>query len=164
MAFVDHHQEIVREVVQQAERTGSGLAPVQVARVVFNARAVAQLADHFEVKYGAFFEPLGLERTTHFGEMLHLRAQVQLNLLDGAIQHVWRRDKQIGGEDAKLLHGRLPFVRYGVPLFNAFDFVAPKQHPIKNIAVGREDVYRVALYTKGSALEFTLCSAVKPLN
>ena len=60
--LVDHHQHVLRQVVEQRRRRLAGLAAGEVARVVLDAVAVAGLAQHLEVEHGALVEPLRLEQ------------------------------------------------------------------------------------------------------
>ena len=96
--------------------------------------------------------------------MRDLRSEIQLNFFYGGMEHVGSRHKQVGREDAKVLHGGLPFVGDGIPLLDAFDFVAPKKDAVEYVAVGREHVYGVALDPKVAALEFPFSPAVESLH
>ena len=62
MRLVDDEQPVGREVVEQRPRPGPGLAPGEVARVVLDARAVAELAQHLQVERRALAQPGRLER------------------------------------------------------------------------------------------------------
>lgn len=59
VAFIDDHEVVVREIIQEAKGAGAGFAAVEKARIVFNAGAIAQFFDHFEVEGGAFFDAPG---------------------------------------------------------------------------------------------------------
>ena len=59
--LVDDHEKVRREVVEQRERALAGLTPVEVRRVVLDARADAGLFEHLEVVFGARAQALGLE-------------------------------------------------------------------------------------------------------
>ena len=61
MAFVNDKQEIVGEIVEQAEGTRAGLSAVKVAAIVLDAAAVAELLHHLDVVVDALFEAFGLE-------------------------------------------------------------------------------------------------------
>ena len=95
--------------------------------------------------------------------MRDLCSEIQLNALYRGVQHVGGCNKQIGREDPKMFHGALPFVRDWIPLLDAFDFVAPKKDAVKNVSVGWEHVYGVALDPKVPALEFPFGPAVEGL-
>ena len=60
MALVDNHEIVFREEIQQAVGSLSGLAAVEVAAVVLDARAVAHLFEHLHVVGDALVEALGL--------------------------------------------------------------------------------------------------------
>lgn len=59
--LVDDEEEVVREVVDQGVRRGTGRAPVEVHRVVLDARAGADLAEHLQVVRRAHPQALGLQ-------------------------------------------------------------------------------------------------------
>ena len=60
--LVDDEQPVGREVVEQGPRPRARLAPGEVARVVLDAGAVAELAQHLEVERRALAQPGRLER------------------------------------------------------------------------------------------------------
>ena len=57
-----NEQGVVREVVEQRGRRLAGQAAGEMARVVLDAVAVADLADHLEVEHGALLEALRLDQ------------------------------------------------------------------------------------------------------
>src|SRR5262249_51876245 len=62
VAFIDHEQRVRWQVVEQAWRRLAALASRQVARIVLDARAIADFANHLEVKLRALLEPLRLDQ------------------------------------------------------------------------------------------------------
>ena len=62
MTLVDDQQRILRQVVEQARRRLAGAATGQVARVVLDAGAIADLHHHLEIERRALLEPLCLEQ------------------------------------------------------------------------------------------------------
>ena len=93
VAFVHHQHKVFWEVIQQAKGTRAGFPAVQVAGVVFNARAVAQFPDHLQVEVGAFFQAFGLQRTAVLQKEIHLLHQVVLDAVDGPLELSGSRDK-----------------------------------------------------------------------
>ena len=59
VALVDDHQEILGEEVQQTVGTRAWLAAIKIARVVLNAAAMAQFANHLNVVGDALVEAFG---------------------------------------------------------------------------------------------------------
>ena len=62
MRLVDHDEEVVWEVVDEAVRRLARLALVDVPRVVLDAAAEPDLLHHLEVEGGAHPQALGLEQ------------------------------------------------------------------------------------------------------
>ncbi len=60
MAFVDEEQEVARKIIKQRRRGLARQPAGEVARVVFNAVAVAHGLDHFEIEAGALVDALRL--------------------------------------------------------------------------------------------------------
>ena len=59
--FVDEHQVIARKIIEQRRRRLAGQAPREVARIVFDAMAVAHGLDHLQVVHGALVHSLRLD-------------------------------------------------------------------------------------------------------
>ena len=62
VALVDDQQRIRRQIVEQARRRLARRAAGQIARVVLDAVAVADLAHHLEVEARALLQPLRLDQ------------------------------------------------------------------------------------------------------
>ena len=62
MALVDDHQRVVGQVVEQRRRRLARRAAGEVARVVLDAVAVADLPHHLEVEHRPLVQPLRLEQ------------------------------------------------------------------------------------------------------
>ena len=62
VAFVDDCEEIVREIVEEALRRRAGRAASQRPRIVLDAVAVAELAHHLYVVFGALAQTLRFQK------------------------------------------------------------------------------------------------------
>ena len=82
MAFVDHQQRIVRQVVEQARRRFAGLAVGQIARVVLDTAAVAELLHHLQIETRALFQPLRFDQFVLLFQIAQAVAQFFADLLD----------------------------------------------------------------------------------
>ena len=60
MRFVDHHQRVARQVVEQGRRRLAGLFAGQVPRIIFDAAAEAHLFQHLHVEHRALMQALRL--------------------------------------------------------------------------------------------------------
>ena len=87
MALVDYKEEIVGEIVYKTEGTAALAAAVEIAGVVLDTAAIAQLLYHFEVVVDPFLKTLGLEGPVNGVEVVAALEHVGLYLAQG-IGHV----------------------------------------------------------------------------
>ena len=92
MALVDEQQRVVGQIVEQARRRLAGAAPRQIARVVLDAVAVADLEDHLQVEARALLEPLRLDELVRGAQPLELHGEIRADLVDAGEQRLARRD------------------------------------------------------------------------
>jgi hypothetical protein len=59
--LVDERDVVIGEVVEKCIRRRARRTPVEVTRVVLDARGVAEFAHHLQVVLGALLEPVRLE-------------------------------------------------------------------------------------------------------
>ena len=80
MALIDDCQEVFGQVVKQTERPRTGLAPVEVAAIVFDAGAVAQFLNHLDIVGYALAQACGLQRFALAVKFLDFLSEVELYL------------------------------------------------------------------------------------
>ena len=97
MAFVDYCQEVLGEVVEQAEWTHPRLPPVEIAAVVFDAGAMAHFAQHLHIVGHALKQALRFEFLGFTHEVVVLFAEVELNLSDSGAHAFGRGDEEVCG-------------------------------------------------------------------
>ncbi len=104
--LVDDEQPVRREVVEQRPRPRAGLAARQVARVVLDAGAVAELAHHLEVERRPLAEPGALEGAALGLEPADALLHLGLDVDDRFLELVLRRDVVGRRVDVDLLRAR----------------------------------------------------------
>ena len=129
VAFVDDHQIILRKIVQQAERPGPRGAPVEVARIVLDAGAVAQFLNHFDVVLDPLFDALRLHRAPLVLEDLDLLAEVEVNLLHGRGDALLGGDEQAGGVERQRIERVDALAGYGVDGVDGLHLVVEEHDP-----------------------------------
>ena len=92
MAFVDDHERVVRQVVDEGRRRLSRRAPGEMPRVVLDPLAEAHLGQHFQVEARALLDALRFERLSLLLEPVDPLAQLLLDRLDRAQRRRARRD------------------------------------------------------------------------
>ena len=161
MTFVDHHQVVFGEIIQQTKGACSRISSVQIARVIFNTTAIPEFADHLQVKFCAFVQAFGFQVFPDFFEVGDLLDEVFLDLVDCILQDVRGGDKQVGRVDAqsfKLFHY---LVVFHIKRFDFFNFVSEKMDAVGKCSIGRVDGDRVSLYFKSAAFDFCFCTGVQ---
>ena len=101
MALVDDGEEVFRKIVEEAERTHSGLSAVEIAGIVLDAAAVSELLDHLYVVGDALLESFGFEDATFVTEEFALAAEVEGYLVDGLECPLLGGDENVGGVDVE---------------------------------------------------------------
>ena len=88
MTFIDHKQVIAGQEIDHRPGMGAGCAPIQVARIVLDAGAVAHFLQHLEVITGPLFKTLGFEVFARLFELGEPFLQFCLDIADGILQAV----------------------------------------------------------------------------
>ena len=93
MRLVDEQQEVTGEVIHQGERRGPRWSPLEDARVVLDAVAIAKLAQHLQVVLGALPDAVGLQQLAvlleAMGAVFHLAHDLLRRALDrDRVRHV----------------------------------------------------------------------------
>ena len=129
VALVDEGDEVFREVVEKRVRRRAGLAPREHAGVVLDPRAVADLAEHFEVVSRPLLDPLSLDQLVLRFEVFNPLLHLPFDLLVCALAHIRGHDvviRGIYGGVGEILHDR---AGDGIYLGHAVDLVAEEFKP-----------------------------------
>ena len=93
MRLVDERDVVIGEVVQKRIRRGASRAPVEVARIVLDARGVAELAHHLQVVLGALLEAVRLQDLALSFQFAQPYLELRLDVLDCGREPVFARDE-----------------------------------------------------------------------
>ena len=110
VTFIDEHQRIRRQVVDQCRRRIARFTPGQMARIVFDAFAKAHFIEHFQIKARALFNALAFNQLVRFLVNLDAVAQFILDRLDGAQGRRPRRNVM-----ARRVYGEAPHPLQNMP-------------------------------------------------
>ena len=83
MRLINKHKCIVRNVIKQGRRRITGRTPGQIARVVLNARAVAQLLHHLKIVLGALLQSLSFYQKILFAVVFKALFQLFFDAFNG---------------------------------------------------------------------------------
>jgi hypothetical protein len=151
--LVDKNQVVAREIIQQRGRRLARQPAGKVARVVFNAMAVAHGLDHLQVEASALMDTLRLDQPPLRLQLLLPHGEFVQDGGDGGLlalrlNHVMRLgiNRQTG---IFLPHG----AEERIDLREGFDLVAEELDAIGHFIVGGIDLDHVAAYAEGPAAE-----------
>ena len=162
VALVDKDEKFPRgEIVEQSERRLARLPAVEIAAVIFDAAAIADLPHHFQVVFGALFKALRFENFARVLKRLHLPFQILFDHRQGVSQ-LFRADGVLaGGEDRDV--GKLvqAVARQRLHFENAVDLVPEKFHPDRHLRIGGgKDLHRIPAHPEGGALEIHVVAGI----
>ena len=164
VALVDDQQEILGEEIEQAIGALAGFAPVEIARVVLNARAVAQLLDHLHVILHALLDALGLDAIAQLLEVVDLSHQVVLYPTDGALGLLLARHKEVGRINLVLVETLQRAQGERVALLDGVDLVVPPTNAQHVVAVGHGHQHRIALDGEIASLQVDVVAHIERVD
>ena len=161
MAFVDEHQKILGKVVQKGIRRVAGLAAVKVAAVVFDARAKADLAHHFDIIARALAKPHSIERLALVLQLLGPHLQIPLDLVDVFVHLFAVHGIMCCGKDHCVLQRAQHVAADHLDLADAVNLVAEKFNTQGVLAlIGGDDLQHVAMHTEAAAGKFIVIARI----
>ena len=165
VALVDEEQGVVGQVVEEGGRRLAGVAPGEVAGVVLDAVAVAQLQHHLDVVEGALLQALGLHQAVMLAQPLEALDQLRLDGIDGAEDGLPGRDVVGLGVDRHPRHLAPHLAGQGVEEADGVDLVIEEldAHRLL-VGVRRVDIDDVAAHPVGAAPEVHVVAGVLQLR
>ena len=165
MGFIRHHEGVGGQVIVECGRRLSGVAAGEIARVVFDAGAVAHFPDHFHVVAGALLEALGFDEAVFAAQILEPLGEFPANLVDGVQQGFLRGHIVRFGEHRQPRHFADDAAGERVEIRQPLDFIVV-QLDADGVALGfgGVDVDDVAAHSVGGAAEFHVVAGVLQLR
>ncbi len=162
--LVDDEHEVLREVVEKAVGGRAAGPPVDVHRVVLDARARADLAHHLDVVGRAHPQPLRLEHLALALERRELVLQLELDAPDRALHALGAGDIVGRREEVELVVLGDDLARDGVQRHQPLDLVSEELDPDLVLLIDREDLQGVAADPEGAAGEAHVVARVLHLD
>ena len=165
MTLVHDKQKILRKIVDERIRRTSRRTPRQYARIVLNARAEADLLQHFNVVAGALRDALGLDQLAVFLEVFYALVEFFLQILDGFLQFFLGRDVVARRENSNMTQFTERNTGQRVNTADAVHLITEKLDTDNIlIRVYRPDFHRVAAHAEAVALERNVVALILNRN
>ena len=165
VAFVEEHERVVRQIVEQRGRRFARQPSGEVARVVFDAVAVADLLDHFEIEHGALLAGAAprCSLPCFSSSLCHHSSSLRMLCMAPSLRlgrhHVVRL-----GIDGQPQVGLLHLAGQRIDLREVLDLVAPQFDAIGVVVVGGKELDDVAAHAEGAAAEIGVVALVEDLD
>ncbi len=161
MRFVDNHQRVRGDVVEQRWRRLTDIAPRQVARVVLDAGAITELPDHLDVVTGALLEALRLDQLVGRPQHHESLGQFELYKVERPQQGVARCDVMRLRVDGHPWQLAQDLARERIEHRYLLDLVVEQLHPHRfPVGFRGENIDHVAAYPIARAMEVDIVSLV----
>ena len=164
VAFVNEGNEVVWEIIQQAEGPLARLPSVKIPRIVFNSGAVSHFFDHFQIILYTLLQAFGLQRFADFLEPIDLGFQVVLDVADGLDAAFACGDEVAGRVDGDFFDFLDGGPRHRVDDGQPVHLVAEKLDADGVIRSAEEDIDRIPAHAEGSPLEIRFGPRVQSLH
>ena len=164
MRLIDDQQPVRREVVEQRPRPGSWLSLRQVARIVLDARAIAELPHHLEVEGRSLAKSGALQDPSLRVELADPRLHLRLDVDDRSLELVGRCHVVGRRVDVDFLALREELAGQRIQLRDAFDDVAEEFDPHEGLLGRRLDLEGVAADPKAGTAERLVVALVLEIH
>ena len=164
MALVDECYEILRKIVDEAERAHPFAPAVEISGIVLDTRAVAHLLYHFQVVFHPLLQSLRLQRLSDFLEIFTLPCEVVLDLADGLGRALARGHEIVGR-----IYGHLVKRVYECSCHRVYDgyavhLVPEKLDSDRIFSISDADVHGVPADSECPSLEICFSAGIKSIN
>ncbi len=151
--LVDDQQAVRRKEVEQRGRRLARLAAGEVARVILDPRAIADLHEHLHVVPRPRRQPLRLQELALFLQLLEPLLQLLADALDGPLDPFLGQDEVLGRVDIHLLVRLEHAAGQRVDRRQPLDLIAEELDPVAELFIGRPELDHVAAHPELAPLE-----------
>ena len=162
MGLVKKEQEIIREIIDQVGRGSPRRLTGQMAAVILNAAAIAQLLNHLQIKEGALLQALQLNKAVLLLIPCQPLFQFLLDGRHGNLQPVTRGDKMAGRKDRILIETLQDHTAQGINHRDGFHRITKKLDPDGDLfLMHREDINNIAPHPEGAAMKGNIIAFIE---
>ena len=159
MTFIDERDEIIREIVDEAERPLPLFSAVQVPRIVLDSRAISHFLNHFQIIFDSLFQSFGLELLSDAVEILHLFHEVILNhayCLDTLVLSRHEVSCRINRYLGKMLDSS---AGYRIDQGQCIYLISEKLYPYSLIRTSQINIHGISAHPESASFEIRFSAA-----
>ena len=156
VALVNEGDIVLREIVNQAERSHPFAAPVEIARIVLDSGTIAHFLNHLQVVFHPLFQPLGFQALAEFQQLVVPRHKVILNHTDGFGGPLFGGHEIVGRVDGNLVYVLQCGTRHRVDGTYSVHFVSEEFNPDSIFPIAYAHIHRVSAHPESAPFEIRL--------
>ncbi len=160
VGFIQHHEIVVAEEVEQRVRGLTGTPAVDRRGIVLDTAAEAELTDHLEVIGRPHAQPLGFEELPFGLEPGQALLELGFDPYHAGPEAIVAGDVVRRREHRELIQFADLLARHGVDHGDRLDLVAEELHPNRGLVVGRMDLDRVTAHPELAAHQVHVVAVV----
>ena len=164
VALVHHHQRIGRQVIKQRRRRLPGRSLRQVARVVLNPMAVANLANHLEIEHRPLVQALRFQDLAVAFEVTAALLEFGLDRDDRLAQALAAGDEMRLGKHGRAIVATQRLAGERVERGELIDLVAEQANAQRELFVGGIHLDDVAAHAERTTPELLVVALVLDLD
>ena len=164
VGLVHQQQVILREIVQQGPRSGTGGPPRQMAGVVFHSGAKPGFLQHFQIVVGTAFQAGRFQDLALGPQFPQPLLQFHRDVGAGQSQPLFAGNEVLGGIDGRFLLLGQHFSGQGIQGDNALHFIPEKLDPHCHFLVGRHNFQGIPPHPELAPGQFQIVPLVLHFN
>ena len=147
MAFVDYHQIVFGEEVEQTIRTSARFATIEITAVILDSCTMSELANHLNIIGDAFVQTFCFELFTLTLKESDLSTKVFLNLNNGPLLSILGGHEEVGWIHLIAIVELNAYKKFRIKLFYTVYFIVPKGYAKQEITICEGDIYCISFDT-----------------
>ena len=154
VTLVDHHQRILRQIIDQRRRRLAGFATAHVARIIFDAFAETDFVEHLQIERGALLNALRFEQFVFARKIFDALAQLHLDAFERVQHRAARRHVMALRIDGKARQRLDVVAGQRIEQRQRVDLVVEHRNAQRRLGtLCRINIDRIAAHAKRAALE-----------
>ena len=165
MGFVDNHQRLLRQIIDQGRWRLACGTPGQGPRVILDAFAKTDLVQHFQIEPSTLFDTLRFQQFAFADELIDPFTQFLLDEFDGAQCRIARCDVMARRINREARQAPLDLAGERIEQIQAIHFVVEQTDTQGRLRVLRwKHVEHVAAHSKRAAFKFQFVALILHLR
>ena len=156
VALINEGDIVLREIVNQAERSHPFAAPVEIARIILDSGTIAHFLNHLQIVFHPLFQPLGFQALAEFQQLVVPRHKVILNHTDGFGGPFLGGYEIVGRVDGNLVYVLQCGSRHRVDGTDSVHFVSEEFNPDSIFPIAYAHIHRVSAHPESAPFEIRL--------